>query len=108
MIGKLNIHFDSVSGDELNEVSELFKVLGDFTRIRILTHLLREEESSAGHIASSINMSASAVSHQLKTLKQSKLVKTRRDGRLIYYSLDDEHVNLIIGMAIEHVKHWGN
>lgn len=106
MIGRLNIHFESVSDEELEEVSELFKLLGDFTRIRILTHLLKEEESSAGNIADALGMSPSAISHQLKNLKQSKLVKTRRDGQMIYYSLDDEHVNLIIGMAIEHVKHW--
>lgn len=106
MIGKLNIHFESVSEEELSDVSDVFKVLSDFTRIRILTHLLKEDESSVGSIASSLNMTASAISHQLKILKQSRLVQSRRDGKMIFYSLDDEHVNLIIGMAIEHVKHW--
>lgn len=104
---KLNLYFETVNEDELSDVSDLFKVLGDFTRIRILNFLLKEEESSAGNIAVNLNMTASAISHQLKTLKQSRIVKSRREGKMIYYSLDDEHVRLIIGMAIEHVKHRG-
>lgn len=105
MPDKLKSNYDSVSDAELVEVSEVFKVLGDFTRIRILTKLLKENECSQGNIALNLNMSPSAISHQLKTLKQSRLVKSRRLGKMVYYSLDDEHVNLIIGMAIEHIKH---
>lgn len=104
---KSNLYLETLNADELLDVSDLFKVLGDFTRIRILDFLLREEESSAGNIAMALSMTASAISHQLKTLKQSRIVKSRREGKMIYYSLDDEHVKLIIGMAIEHVRHRG-
>ncbi|MDO4187519.1 MAG: metalloregulator ArsR/SmtB family transcription factor [Lachnospiraceae bacterium] len=89
--------------EELYDLAELFKVFGDSTRIRILFKLF-DEEVSVGDLAESLNMNQSAVSHQLKVLKQAKLIKNRRDGKSIYYSLADEHVRTIIAMGIEHIE----
>lgn len=89
--------------DLLTDIAELFKVFGDSTRTRILA-ALSESEMCVCCISAILNMSVSAVSHQLRILRQSKLVKTRRDGKEIYYSLDDEHVGKIFETALEHVK----
>ena len=80
-----------ISEDNIYNLAELFKVFGDSTRIRILL-LLQEKEASVNEIANELNMNQSAISHQLKNLKHSKLIKNRRDGQTIYYSLDDDHV----------------
>lgn len=87
----------------LYELAELFKVFGDSTRIRIL-YVLFENELCVGDIAELLNMSQSSVSHQLRILKDAKLVKFRREGKSIYYALDDEHVYHIIEMGMEHVE----
>lgn len=89
--------------EELYDLAELFKVFGDSTRIRILFQLF-DKELSVGELADLLNMNQSAVSHQLKVLKQAKLVKNRRDGKSIIYSLDDEHVRTIIAMGIDHIE----
>lgn len=89
--------------DVLTDIAELFKVFGDSTRTKILA-ALSVSEMCVACISSTLDMSVSAVSHQLRILRQSKLVKTRRDGKEIYYSLDDGHVERIIGTALEHVK----
>lgn len=89
--------------EELYDLAELFKVFGDSTRIRILFELF-DAEVSVGDMAESLNMTQSAVSHQLKVLKQAKLIKARRDGKSIFYSLADEHVHTIIEMGIEHIE----
>ena len=89
--------------DMLVDIAELFKVFGDSTRTKILA-ALAVSEMCVACISEILNMSVSAVSHQLRILRQSKLVKTRRDGKEIYYSLDDGHVERIIGTALEHVK----
>lgn len=86
-----------------NDLAELFKIFGDVTRIRIMTVLL-ERELSVGEISEKVAMSQSAVSHQLNILRRSKLVKTRREGKSVYYSLDDEHVYEIISCGIEHIS----
>ena len=88
---------------ELYDLAELFKVFGDSTRIRIL-YALFESELCVGDIAQLLNLSQSAVSHQLKLLKDAKLVKFRREGKIIFYALDDEHVRTIISMGMEHVE----
>lgn len=87
----------------LYELAELFKVFGDSTRIRIL-YALFEDELCVGDIAELLNMSQSSVSHQLRILKDAKLVKFRREGKSIFYALDDEHVYHIIEMGMEHVE----
>lgn len=83
-------------------LSELYKVFGDSTRIKIL-YALFEAEMCVCDIAALLGMNQSAISHQLRVLKQSQLVKFRRDGKAVYYSLDDDHVRTIIGMGIEHL-----
>ena len=87
----------------LYDVAELFKNFSDSTRIRIL-YLLIEEEKSVSEIAELLNMNQSAISHQLRFLKNSKLVSNRREGKTIYYSLADDHVYNIISQGIEHVE----
>lgn len=86
----------------LYDLSELFKVFGDSTRIRIL-FVLFECEVCVCDLAEALNMTQSAISHQLKILKQSKLVKSRRDGKQVFYSLADEHVRTIIAQGIDHI-----
>ena len=88
---------------ELYDLAELFKVFGDSTRIRILFELFEKEES-VGDIAEALNMTQSAISHQMKILKQSKLIKARREGKSMFYSLADDHVKSIIYQGLEHVE----
>ena len=87
----------------LYDLAELFKVFGDSTRIKILYSLF-ETELCVYDIARQLNLSQSSVSHQLRILKTSKLVKFRREGKSVFYSLDDEHVREIISMGMEHVE----
>ena len=89
--------------DILYDLAELFKVFGDSTRIKILYSMF-ETELCVNDIAKLLNLSQSSVSHQLRILKSSKLVKFRREGKSIFYSLDDEHVRAIISMGMEHVE----
>ena len=92
--------------DLLYDTAELFKVFGDSTRTRILSALFIEELCVCD-IASLLNMTKSAVSHQLRILRQTKIVKSRRSGKEIYYSLDDEHISKIYRMALEHLQEEG-
>jgi len=87
----------------LYDLAELFKVFGDTTRIKIL-YVLFESEMCVCDIAQLLNMSLSAISHQLRVLKQAKLVKYRREGKTVFYSLSDDHVRAIIGQGMEHVE----
>lgn len=87
---------------ELYDLAELFKVFGDSTRIRIL-FVLFEAEVCVCDLAKALNMTQSAISHQLRILKQNKLVKSRREGKSIFYSLADDHVRTIISMGREHI-----
>lgn len=87
----------------LYDLAELFKVFGDSTRIRIL-YALVESELCAGDLAQILGMGQSAVSHQLKILKDAKLVRYRREGKSVIYALDDEHVRNILNMGMEHVE----
>ena len=88
---------------ELFDLAELYKIFGDPTRIRILCAML-ETELCVNDIAGCLQMSQSSVSHQLRILKTSKLVKSRREGKSIFYSLDDEHVGAILSMGMEHIR----
>lgn len=87
---------------ELDALAELFKVFGDSTRIRIL-FILFEAEVCVCDLAKALNMTQSAVSHQLRILKQNKLVKNRREGKSVFYSLADDHVRAIIAQGREHI-----
>ena len=88
--------------DPVYEVSELFKVFGDSTRARIIC-ALDIEEMCVCDLAVLLNMTQSAISHQLRILKTSRLVKSRKQGKIVYYSLDDDHIGDIFAKAFEHV-----
>lgn len=88
--------------EQLYDLAELFKVFGDTTRIRILYALL-EAEMCVGDMAALLGLTPTACSHQLRVLKNNKLVRFRRDGKTVFYSLADEHVRLILGMGMEHI-----
>lgn len=90
--------------EKLYDLAELFKVFGDTTRIKILW-ALDESEMCVCDIAFLLNMTQSAVSHQLRILKQARLVKYRKEGKIIYYSLDDEHVKQIFSQGLLHIEH---
>ena len=89
--------------DELYDLAEIFRVFGDSTRIKIL-YVLFESEMCVCDIAQLLNMNQSAISHQLKILKQSRLVKSRREGKAVFYSLADGHVRTIINQGLEHIE----
>lgn len=89
--------------DMINNLSEVFKVFGDPTRIKILW-VLFDDEKCVFDISEATQMSQSAISHQLRVLKQARLVRSRRDGKKTFYSLDDEHVKRIIEQVLIHVN----
>ncbi len=94
---------ESMPDDEiLYDLAELFKIFGDSTRIKIL-YVLFESEMCVCDIAQLLGMTQSAISHQLRSLKQSKLVKYRREGKTVFYSLADNHVRSIMDQGMEHV-----
>ena len=109
--GYVFVHEDAVGevlsgmpGDEtLYDLAELFKVFGDSTRIKIL-YALFEAELCVCDIAQLLGLTQSAVSHQLRVLKSSRLVKFRRDGKTVFYSLADDHVRKIIAQGMEHIN----
>ena len=88
---------------ELQDLADLFKVFGDFTRIRIL-FVLFEAEVCVCDLAEALDMTQSAISHQLKILKQARLVKSRREGKSVFYSLADGHVRTIIAQGRDHIE----
>jgi ArsR family transcriptional regulator, lead/cadmium/zinc/bismuth-responsive transcriptional repressor len=87
----------------LYDLAELFKVFGDSTRIKIIWALF-EEEMCVCDIAYLLNMTQSAISHQLRVLKQARLVKPRRDGKIMFYSLDDQHIGEIFNQGLNHIN----
>lgn len=89
--------------EEFYEVSELFKAISDLTRVKILFTLL-QGEMCVCDISELLEMTQSAISHQLRVLKQARLVKYRRDGKTVYYSIADDHVGMILNMGIEHIS----
>ncbi len=97
-----SIHEQMPDEDKLYDLAELFKTFGDSTRIRIL-FALSEEDTCVCDLAESLNMTQSAISHQLRILKQAKLVNGRREGKQIIYYLADDHVRTIIETGMEHI-----
>ena len=89
--------------ETLFDLAELFKIFGDSTRIKIL-YVLFESEMCVCDIAQLLGMTQSAISHQLRSLKQAKLVKSRRDGKTVFYSLADGHVSTILNQGMDHVQ----
>ncbi|MCK4260945.1 MAG: winged helix-turn-helix transcriptional regulator [Halanaerobiales bacterium] len=105
------IHDDLLNSldDELNEetyqhLAEIFKTLGDPTRIKII-HVLSQTELCVCDLAKLLQMSQSAISHQLRVLRNNRLVKYRKEGRTVFYSLDDEHILCLFNQGLSHVLH---
>lgn len=92
-----------ISEDTIFDMAEFFKVFGDSTRMKIISALLKDE-LCVGEIAMITNSTQSAISHQLRVLKQSKLVKYKKVGKTVYYSLDDNHIYQIYNLVKEHIE----
>ena len=100
---KIDHLIENVSENELSDLAELFKIFGDSTRIKILFALFHGEKNVT-EICEVLEMNQSAVSHQLKILRTSKLISSRRDGKAVIYDLADDHVKTIIAMGKEHIE----
>lgn len=98
-----NVNTEMLDEDTLQDVSDLFKVFSDSTRIKIIFALFKSEMCVCD-IAALLQMNQSAISHQLRVLKQSRLVKYRKEGKSVYYSLDDDHIKQIFHMALDHIN----
>ncbi|ADO77397.1 ArsR/SmtB family transcription factor [Halanaerobium praevalens] len=92
----------TLSDQVVYDLAELFKTMGDPTRIKIL-YALKERELCVCDLSELLDMSSSAISHQLRVLRNNKLVKYRKEGRSVYYSLDDDHIMCLFGQGLEHV-----
>lgn len=95
---------EAISDEDAQQVSEIFKLLGDTTRLKIL-HALSKRDLCVCDIAAVVNMGQSAVSHQLRLLRSSRLVKYRKEGKMVWYSLDDSHIAALLTQGIEHIQH---
>ncbi|HZK10004.1 MAG TPA: metalloregulator ArsR/SmtB family transcription factor [Clostridia bacterium] len=93
-----------LTDQEARELAEFYKIFGDPTRIRLI-YLLSSGELNVGELAKKVNLSLSAISHQLRILKVHRIVKNRKEGTAVYYSLDDEHVYTLISQGYEHIGH---
>ena len=100
----LKVKTNMPAEEKLYDLAELFKVFGDSTRIKILC-ALAEDEMCVCDIAALLNMTQSAISHQLRILKQTRLVKYRKEGKVVYYSLDDDHIKMLYEQGLVHVLH---
>ena len=98
-----SVEKDLPEDEMLYDLAELFRVFGDSTRIKIL-YALHDNELCVQDIANAVALSQSAVSHQLRVLKDSKLVRFRREGKTVYYALDDDHVRSILSMGMDHIE----
>lgn len=90
--------------NQIEALSAFFKMMGDPTRIKMM-YLMSQGEVCVQDIASALGMTKSAISHQLSGLKDSKIVKSRRDGKNVYYSIDDDHVHAVLSLAMTHIQH---
>lgn len=99
-----DLEYNEINDELIYETADFFKVFGDSSRLKLLKLLLKGE-MCVSDIAEKLNMSQSAISHQLRVLRQSRLVKYRREGKTVFYSLDDEHVEHIIEEGITHIVH---
>ena len=94
-----------VPSDEAQRLAELFRLLGDPTRVRILYALLEAGELCVCDLAATVEAPDTSVSHALRLLRTAGVVRNRRDGRMIYYSLDDAHVRMLLDLSAEHLRH---
>jgi ArsR family transcriptional regulator len=90
--------------NEIEALSAFFKMMGDPTRIKMMC-VMAQGEMCVQDIASALDMTKSAISHQLSGLKENKIVKSRREGKNVFYSIDDDHVHTVLTIAMTHVKH---
>lgn len=97
-----------VSTDEATELAEGFKLLGEPTRVRILYALLEHGEMNVGDLARTVATSETTVSHAMRLLRTAAIVRNRREGRSIYYRLDDDHVRQLLDLSREHLAHRGD
>lgn len=104
MNGLSSIPATAVTESEAALVAELFSTLSDASRVRILAALL-DKELNVGQLAQTVGISQSAVSHHMRHLRQMRLVRARKDGRHVYYALDDDHVRDLLDRGLEHVRH---
>lgn len=95
---------DELEKDFIRDLAEFFKVFGDVTRIRILQSLLNSEKN-VSELADSLSMTQSAISHQLRVLRQNDLVKYRKEGKTVFYSLDDDHIRTVLEQGMIHIRH---
>lgn len=100
---KVQLDQSQLDARMISEVAELFKTLGDETRLKILNALAVKEELTVESLAEAVGISHSAVSHQLRRLKNQRVVKSRRSGRFVFYSLDDQHMVDLYQLALDHV-----
>ncbi len=100
----LTVEADLLDTDDAATLAELFRTLGDPNRLRIIS-MLMHHELCVHDIAGLVDLSQSAVSHQLRVLRQMRLVRTRKEGRNVYYALDDEHVRDLFRLSLEHISH---
>lgn len=98
------VRMKMTSDEDMKRAADFFKVMGDPTRMKIID-VLMNAEMCVCDIAHVLDMTQSAISHQLRILKQGNFVKNRRDGKVIYYSLDDEHINSIVELGLVHLRH---
>lgn len=94
-----------IGPEEASQVAELFRLLGDRTRVRILGALLAEGELCVCELSAAVDVPESTVSHALRLLRTAGVVRNRRDGRSVHYSLDDDHVRNLLALSVEHVRH---
>lgn len=95
---------EMLSDDAVHQLAEIFKILGDATRIKIL-HALSKRELCVCDIAAVVQMGQSAVSHQLRLLRGSRLVKYHKEGKMVWYALDDDHIAALLAQGTEHIQH---
>lgn len=101
---KKSLQIKSLPEHEAYDLSDLYKAMGDTTRIKIL-YALSQQELCVCELTQALNMTQSAISHQLRVLRNLRLVKFRKEGKHVYYSLDDEHIVNIFGQGLDHIRH---
>ena len=106
-VGKVAVVRGLIDAAEASRLAELFKLLGDPNRCRILYALLEAGELCVCDLAETVEVPESSVSHALRLLRTAGVVRNRRDGRMIFYSLDDSHVRLLLDLSLEHLRHGG-
>lgn len=106
--GSITFTAVQISIDEATELAEGFKLLGEPTRVRILYALLEHGEMNVGDLARTVDTAETTVSHAMRLLRTAAIVRNRRDGRSIYYRLDDDHVRQLLDLSREHLAHRGD